>query len=489
MQIVYDRAAVQQLMEDMGAVGENFRRAQDRATGIFRSCRERYTRLQGEVEQLLRRCQNDYYEAEGELRAAQAEYREAQREQEEQQENGQSSGGSGARLEQARRKMVQAQVELEKAEVALSGAQEKQQDLETLWSERGAPIQDAVARAEDRMHSYMVLVSNSSSDLGEYMDHMEQARTTLSEGGVTGGASSGGSGGSAYGSAAGGSMGPSAGGSGSASRGGSASVGAGSAAAASAGASDISGGASRIGSGSAGSAGGAAGTGSSGVGGQPFGSARGSTTGWCPQNRMSSVTCSEGGAKRFSMPFGDREKSYPCSKAGAASAYRDAIRSGDAERIVRASAIFEVETLRDDLELGGGDSSFVQMGGYHGDVRRQEPSGYESHHIPSRAVQDRDADLLPAIAITHEDHSQTSSYAGRQRKVYESFIPGGPPAQSYKEDVADKIGEGSSGYLEAMRDELYDLRIATGSRYDGGIGAFLDAVVDMIATRGIPGRS
>jgi hypothetical protein len=37
-----------------------------------------------------------------------------------------------------------------------------------------------------------------------------------------------------------------------------------------------------------------------------------------------------------------------------------------------------------------------------------------------------------------------------------------------------------------LKNEVYDLKSATGGRYDGGISAFLDAVIDMIATRGIP---
>ena len=204
---------------------------------------------------------------------------------------------------------------------------------------------------------------------------------------------------------------------------------------------------------------------------------------------MSAVHRGSNGDKQFTMSIGGQEKGYACSKAGAASAYRDAVRSGDQDAMARASALFEVETLREDLELGGGDSAFTQMGGYHGDVRTQDPSGYESHHIPSRSVQERNADRLPTIAITQDDHKLTSSYAGRQRHVYEPLFPGGPPSVSYKENVARKVDEGGTGYVEAIRDEIYDLRIATGDRYDGGISAFLDAVVDMIASWGIPGRS
>ena len=49
------------------------------------------------------------------------------------------------------------------------------------------------------------------------------------------------------------------------------------------------------------------------------------------------------------------------------------------------------------------------------------------------------------------------------------------------------MSEGSSGYVAAVRNELYDLRVSTGHKYDGGISAYLDAVIDMLAGRGLPG--
>ena len=37
-----------------------------------------------------------------------------------------------------------------------------------------------------------------------------------------------------------------------------------------------------------------------------------------------------------------------------------------------------------------------------------------------------------------------------------------------------------------MKSEILDLKATTGSKYDGAISAYLDAVQDMLATRGIP---
>jgi hypothetical protein len=167
-------------------------------------------------------------------------------------------------------------------------------------------------------------------------------------------------------------------------------------------------------------------------------------------------------------------------------AYSQTLNSGDQEMAVRCAAMFEVETFREMLELGSGDSSYVQMGGYYGDVKKQDPPGYNSHHIPSRAVQDVNADWLPTVSISEDDHKLTSSYAGKQKHVFQTKFNQNEPKITYKDRISQSIAQGSSGYINALKNEVYDLKSATGGRYDGGISAFLDAVIDMIATRGIP---
>lgn len=187
------------------------------------------------------------------------------------------------------------------------------------------------------------------------------------------------------------------------------------------------------------------------------------------------------------MNIGGADLQFRCNRSGAAKAYRAAVASGDADLIARTSAIYEVEVLRADLELEAGEAGVPQLGGYHRDVRKQDPKGFESHHIPARSVQDADAEWLPAISISNADHALTSSYRGKQGHVYKPYFPDGVPNGTYKQEISDKIAQGSSGYIEAMRNEIYDLRVTTGHRYDGGISAYLDAVIDMIASQGIPG--
>lgn len=207
---------------------------------------------------------------------------------------------------------------------------------------------------------------------------------------------------------------------------------------------------------------------------------------WCILPGLSAVRRDSEGQKVVVMTIADVERAYPCTQSGMETAYRYAKASGNRDMIARTSAMFEIETFREDMELDGGDTNFAQIGGYHKYVQKWEPKGYESHHIPSQTVQAANGKMLPALAITKEDHKLTSSYGGKQRKTYHSVFPDNVSETKYKDSVSQKLEQGGSGYIELVKAELLDLRITTGHRYDGGISAYLDAVIDMLATRGIP---
>lgn len=207
---------------------------------------------------------------------------------------------------------------------------------------------------------------------------------------------------------------------------------------------------------------------------------------WHPLSGLSAVGKNSAGEKVIVMTIADVERAYPCTQSGIATAYRYAKASGNEDMIARTSAMFEIETFREDMELEEGDINFAQIGGYHKYVQKMEPKGYESHHIPSQTVQAEKGKMLPALAITKEDHKLTSSYGGKQGKTYHSVFPDNVPEIKYKYSVSQKLEQGGSGYIELVKAELLDLRITTGHRYDGGISAYLDAVIDMLATRGIP---
>ena len=71
--------------------------------------------------------------------------------------------------------------------------------------------------------------------------------------------------------------------------------------------------------------------------------------------------------------------------------------------------------------------------------------------------------------------------------MYRPFIPDSCESETYKQEVSSLVGKGSSGYIQAVRSEIFDLRVDTGHKYDGGISGLLDAYIDLFATRGIPG--
>ena len=208
--------------------------------------------------------------------------------------------------------------------------------------------------------------------------------------------------------------------------------------------------------------------------------------GWCVSNHITAISVNDTGVKTVSISIAGIEQTFPCTMSGIAKAHRNAKASGDLDVIARTSAMFEIERLREDLELGKGESGFTQLGGYHIDVRKQDSAGYESHHIPSQGTQDEIGEMLPTISITNDDHKLTSSYAGKQKKTYQPAFPTPIPLSNYKESIIQNLELGSPGYIDTIKNELLDLRSTTGHRYDGGISAYLDAVIDMLATRGIP---
>lgn len=208
----------------------------------------------------------------------------------------------------------------------------------------------------------------------------------------------------------------------------------------------------------------------------------GAAPGWCRETGMTSVHLGANGQKQFTLTIGGTTRTYPLTKSGTAKAYRAAVKSGDQDMIARTSAMFEVETIREQLELTAGDPNVPQLGGYYGRVKVEDPAKYEANHIPSKATMDEEPDLLPALTMSRYDHSDTPSYSGKQNAKLRSYNNN----VTYKKAIAQQIGQGGSGYIDALRNELLDLRVSTGNRYDGGVSAFLDAVIDMFATRGIP---
>lgn len=424
MAIQYDRPVIEALMEGLSGFSRAAFRHRDELAAEFGVCHSRYTRLQNQIAELIRQAESALRNAQEDYQQARAALADAQKEENRSEED---SDRQAARrdAQAAQQKMDQAIQDMERARAELARHQAKLTRLNTAWNTHASDARRHLDTLDGEYQESDTIARNAGQDLALFIRHMEKARSDLYG---TGGAVSAGAGGAASG------MGISAG-----------------------------------------------------TGASPAGSSGGyGAPGWGPKNSKTAVTVDGTGKKHISLSIGGTSRSFSCDKNGIAQAYRAAVASADADMIARVSAMFEIETLRIDLELEQGDAGFAQLGGYHRDVQPCDPAGYESHHIPARSVLDEKAGWLPAISITREDHRDTSSYTGRQNRVYAPLFPSNIPGQTYKESISQKVAQGGSGYIEALRNEVWDLRLCTGHRYDGGIAGFLDAVMDMLATRGIP---
>lgn len=149
--------------------------------------------------------------------------------------------------------------------------------------------------------------------------------------------------------------------------------------------------------------------------------------------------------------------------------------------------LHEINTLEDTLGLTEGEAGVLQMGGFHGQVKKdvaKKAAQFESHHIPSQGVLADNPNNLPTIAISREDHKLTDSYAGKQKKRYQSMFPDISESEAYKLGVIKEINEGH--FIEIVRDEIYNIREQCGNKYDGGIKQYLEALREYIRKYGVP---
>ena len=433
MSIQYDRGVLETLMEGLEGFHRASARSRNDLAADFGACQGHFNRLRDQLEALILNARRALESAEYDIRSAQAEYNAATDEASTAEEDGDRQVAR-ARAQEAMAKLAQAQQEADRASAELSRQQQKLERLTAAWNTHSPAARQNLAELNQEGESAGTLVHTANRDLQQFMQYMEQARSDLY--GTSGAA------GAAVGATAGAGI----------------------------------------------AVGAAVGAASGAASGSRSSVSSGSAPGWCPKHSMNAVSVDSAGGKQLSLTIGGSNHSYSCDKNGLAQAYSAAVSAGDSDMVARISAMFEIETLREDLELESGDPAFAQLGGYHRDVRKQDPAGYESHHIPARSVQDEKADWLPTISITEADHSDTASYRGRQNHVHQLVTDPTDSGMRYKDNVSQRIARGGSGYIEALRNEIWDLRVCTGHRYDGGISGYLDAVIDMLATRGIPGN-
>ena len=308
MEVGYDKSALLEYMDQIGAIGEQIRRRQDESLNLLNSCKQRYNRIYTKLEEAARRAYNQVESAESMRRSAELEYETARRAYESAEDEG-AKAAALQRMQHAQALRAKADEEYAEASAAYSKAAGDLKNLSELW-EGHAPVLEAQAhRAEDGMASFSRLATNGNSDLGEYMSIMDKAQAAL------------------YGDSG--------------------------TDASAAGSSDASGSATST-----------AGTQSSNnsarqMTGSSFKSGLGNTIG---------IIAAVGGLKAISMSIGGESQTFSNTKSGIAKAHRMALKSGDTELTAYTSRLFSRAADSNDLSTGGawtfGGGGATGLGGF-----------------------------------------------------------------------------------------------------------------------------
>lgn len=190
MELSYDKAALQEYMDDIGSVGESLRRAKDESFSIYNFCKQQYTRLYTELEQANRKAYNMVESAESMQRTADADYELAMRRLENAEDDSERESAQ-EQLRTAQARQAEAANEMSVASAAYAKAQANMKKLTDVWEHYWPSLDSAAHKVEDGLSSFSTLVSNGNSDLGEYMGIMDKAQAALYDG-ASGTSSSGG---------------------------------------------------------------------------------------------------------------------------------------------------------------------------------------------------------------------------------------------------------------------------------------------------------
>ena len=178
MEITYDKAALLEYMDRIGAVGERMHRRQDESLNALNSCRQKYSRIHTKLEEAVHRAYNRLEQAESNLREAELEY-ELARCEEDRAKNDDELGIALGRVQLAHIRLSQAQAERQRADEEYRKAQGDLRNLETLWVTH-APALESQARAlEGGLVTFSRVAASGNSDLNEYMGVMDQAQAAL----------------------------------------------------------------------------------------------------------------------------------------------------------------------------------------------------------------------------------------------------------------------------------------------------------------------
>ena len=160
--------------------------------------------------------------------------------------------------------------------------------------------------------------------------------------------------------------------------------------------------------------------------------------------------------------------------------WNEAVSSGDVNCMNKYRTLYELNSFFEELDLTDGAENIIQEGGLYKDLKTH--LGYERHHIPSCAIQEKNKNYLPAIAMTKEDHALTDSYRWKQNKKTTSLW--GEEFKEYKIEASNKVSDNE--YIELVKAEIFNVVESTGHKYDGGIKAYFQSLYTMIEKDGVP---
>lgn len=293
MEVGYDKAAIQEYMDQIGSIGEQMHRCQDESLNLFNSCRQQYNRIYTKLEEVAHRAYNQVENAESMCRSAELEFETARR-MYENTEDEDAKNAALQRMQQAQVRRTEAEKEYTKASIAYSKAAGDLKSLSELWEGHAPALEIQAHRVEDGMASFSRLAANGNSDLGEYMSIMDKAQAALYGESDTG----------------------------------------------------ISPAGSPATSGSAASIAGTHNPKSTDVqqmAGASFKSKLGNTIG---------IIAAAGGLRAISMSISGKSQTFPNTKSGIAKAYRMALKSGDTELASYTNQLFSGATTLTDLGVG-----------------------------------------------------------------------------------------------------------------------------------------
>lgn len=178
MKVGYDKAALQEYMDQVGSIEEKMHHLRDENLNLYNSCKQKYNRIYTKLEEVAHKAYNQVENAESMRRSAELEYETAKRTAENT-EDEDTKNAAMNRMWQAQVMQAEADEVYLKASIAYSKASGDLKNLTELWNEKASVLESQAHRVEDGMASFSQLVVHGNSDLGEYMVIMDKAQDTL----------------------------------------------------------------------------------------------------------------------------------------------------------------------------------------------------------------------------------------------------------------------------------------------------------------------